>query len=389
MLERCTKNVLQYHIFPFLGLVELSRLSRTSQHLQLTLSKPWNWCTVIRFHRTVSNTCLRRFCLRLPQLQTLKLAGGARLTDDGCIFLNRLRALKKLTITGICLSSYTLSLLQDLPLIHLMLRDCRNIRSLAELRHLKLQRLELECLNHGQLDVITQCGLSTFRQMKLTHLALVECVDAGLVHFSGMQIRHLRLSNSWIHDFDLVHCVRMPLEHLDLNFCLLLTDDMFIHLQHTPTLRYLDVRYNPNITGAGFTYLSKLPRLEVLLLSGTRHVTGRSLSFLSELPLHQLDLRRCENITDHSLRFLRRCPLSSLDLSYCSRLTEQGVLYLVGLSLHHLMLDGCPRISPLAMYRLRHIFGARPGVRCCSRFNCILHSPPQPHLTYGTTRQVE
>lgn len=157
-----------------------------------------------------------------PKLSHIKDWSGTQVTDNG------------------------LSLLSQLPLVHLNLADFYNI---------------------------TDKGLYPLRKLQLEHLDLLECgklTDVSLFFIKDMPLRHLNLQCTNINGEGFEHLIRAPIEHLVLTFCYQLKDENFFYLGKMSHLRYLD-------------------------LQGCK-MSLDALKKLKELPLEFLSLDFCDNL---------------------------------------------------------------------------------------------
>ncbi len=142
---------------------------------------------------------------------------------------------------------------------------------------------------------------------------------------SYARLRRLRFSNQ-LGNPGLKLLLHQPLQHLELDRCITITDTGMAHLQRLPLRR--------------------------LIIKSCNRFTDKGVAYLSELPLQRLDLIDCGLITDAGFVHLGKCPLRRLDLSGCFRITGAGVIHLNQYTLQHLNLSCCYEITDAGLANL-------------------------------------
>ena len=200
----------------------------------------------------------------------------------------------------------------------------------------------------------------------------------------------LALSSQMITDQDLVKNLNSKIQELNLNHCLLLTDEgirtVFSHcpnltklhlkgvrdltdraFEEASCLQYLDIRDSDQITDEGvgrlkgcFPNLSTLylncqslsesalkilaPPLTTLHLYAVHHHLNELLQ--NHRQLVRLEINGGEQISDATLQHMKDLPIEYLVLRNAPQLTDKGLIHLLHLPLQSLSLTDCPQITP-------------------------------------------
>lgn len=345
----------------------------------------------ITYHN-ITDQDLKDLVKQAPNLTTLHLIGCEELTEDGLKCLTQLKSLKNLK-----LKDYNQHRVRDLHcltslkgLTHLSLEktpgalEFLNLAAFKQLHCLslagcnvkdeKLNELtaltSLQALDLGGCYQLTDKGMqviSSFSQLHTLHLGWCRGLsDAALRLLAGCKnLRDVDLNGTAISDDTLKAFSALPLQNLELECCLQITDAGLENFACFKELATLNLGYN-NLDGSGFKHLTSLQNLITLNLSWCRSHLGnsgfQSLGLLTRLRslnlcntvvtnedfthltslvhLTTLNLERYttnRELNDNSLKlFTAFTHLKNLKLNFSSLLTSNGLRSLSSLPLETL-----------------------------------------------------
>ena len=254
--------------------------------------------------KDVSDNSLGKIATNCKNLCSLDLGGCAKVTNTGLLLISW--GLKKLA--------------------YLNLRSCRQIS------------------DHGigHLSGLDADGKYTSAPSALGFLGLQDCqklTDESLKHISvGMpQLRHINLSFCVsVTDTGLKSLAKLPLlQSLNLRSCDNVSDIGVGFLSEdspaATTIQFLDVSFCSNVSDAGLGHIaSGLPSLRSLLLT-TCTVTDQGLERLasgkSAASIQTLNLGQCVNLTDTGVNAVadKMRALTTLDLYGCPKVTSDAL----------------------------------------------------------------
>lgn len=283
------------------------------------------------------------------------------LRDENFHKLKSFTFITKLNLSHQGITTQGLSLLADLDLVELDIRNCpcldlpgqdlsilgnklRTLRCsnltdtmLAQLKSLQLTTFEL----YGG-HVVTNAGLTYLRNMPLKRLLLNDCnriTDAGLAPFEHMELEELDLKKCMeITDQGLAYFRKMRLRVVNIAK---VRNAGISMLENMPLI---DLDLSRNLHAGIIEWSTVFKDLRSLNLNGCMAIEDPALPLIAKMRLNKLILASC-NITDKGLFALRDCPLEFLDIAYCHKITNAGLGHLTNLKLRHLNLFGLFRIT--------------------------------------------
>lgn len=197
-----------------------------------------------------------------------------------------------------------------------------------------LRALPLDVLEFEGFYELTERAFELIKEFPLSTLSFYRCywvTDRYLEHLSGMSLRHLTLSWSFVTDIGLASLCHLPLETLHLSFCPKISAAGLEHWVR-PSWTSLSLRACDNIFELPSTLnLAPLKRLD---LRGARCLTPEGLASMKHLPLESLDISYCQGLGDEDLVHLKGMPL--IDLSIGGKIGPPGFSKLAGLPLQRL-----------------------------------------------------
>lgn len=246
---------------------------------------------------------------QLPKLEGLNLKNCVGV-DDSLIesLIEGGGSIKSLNLSNTSVSDEGVLLMNDLPLVRLNLSKCDSVTDdgMFWMQYIRT----LEELDISGCPEITAGGLEQLIQLpKLKRLYLQETklkTGSLLSQFLSLEVLNLR-DCCWVTDSILTELsLCKNLKFLNLRNCTDVTDKGLESLLQLPELQSINLRGCRQITDEGISILSSLPQLRDLDLSFLNQITDLSLSSLTKThQLHRLVLNWCNQVTSTGLKGLK------------------------------------------------------------------------------------
>lgn len=272
---------------------------------------------------------------------------------------------KEVAISNLKHGKY-LSFLNGRLLKRLFIRTERGCKSALLDENLKaLKGMPLEALELPSSHKITDEGVKNFigslsdgetihkeRRIALKHLCLYNCEIGNefLRCLSGMPLEHLELSFC-IQGLQLAGLQNFPLKKLNLTGC----EGLFGNIAYLnkETLTHLDLFGVRGLNEESIKALNGFKRLKFLNLSQSE-LSNDYLKLLDLPSLETLEIAGCyEETTDEGLLCLKKFPsLKRLNLNSLNSITDEGLEHITSLPLVHLNLRGMDEITERGIAKL-------------------------------------